>query len=215
MPLPGADLPHHRLPVRDPPVEALPGEDVYLDLRHVKPAPVLRRVVDLEAVREPRRLRRPGRLVQGRQPVGVGLSITRTVFLSGKWTSAMSASSLAKSLFVRRSVTFTWRHASSGAYTMNRFAVPLRPYSKSYAAGCPGRVGSGVRVSPVCCFEVPSMTARTVPSSYSRLQVFRTSSMAQTDSALSFGGMHQHWSLQGLMSFFSDAMGRAAVCLRG
>ncbi len=39
--------------------------------------------------------------------------------------------------------------------------------------------------------------------------------MAQTDSAFSFGGMHQHWSLQGLMSFFSDAMGRAAVCLRG
>ncbi len=143
------------------------------------------------------------------------LSITRTIFLSGKWTSAMSASSPAKSLFVRRSVTFTWRHASSGAYTMNRFAVPLRPYPESYAAGCPGRVGSGVRVSPVCCFEVPSMTARTVPSSYSRLQVFRTSSMAQTNSAFSFGGMHQHSLRQGLMSFFSDAMGRAAVCLRG
>ncbi len=98
---------------------------------------------------------------------------------------------------------------------MNRSAVPLRPYPEPYAAGCPGRTGSGVRISPVCCSGVPSMTARTVPPSYPRLRVFRTSSMARTDSALSFGGMHRHWSLQGLMSFFSDAMGRAAVCLRG
>ncbi len=115
----------------------------------------------------------------------------------------MSAGSLAKSRLLRRSVTFTWRHASSGAYTMNRFAVPLRPCPEPYAAGCPGRGGSGVLVSPVRRSGVPSMTARTVPSSYPRLQVFRTSSMAQTDSALSFGGMHQHSLRQGLMSFFN------------
>ena len=112
--------PHHRLAVGNAPGGALPGQDVCPGLRHVRPAAVLRRVVDLEAVGGPRRLRRPGRPVQGRQPVGVGLSITGTILRSGKWTSAMSAGSPAKSRLLRRSVTFTWRHASSGAYTMNR-----------------------------------------------------------------------------------------------
>ena len=104
---------------------------------------MLRRVVDLEAVREPRRLRRLERPVQGRQPVGVGLSITGTVFLSGKWTSAMSASSLAKSRPLRRSVTFTWRHASSGGgWTMNiEVAAAMMPSERGRAAS--GNIGSG------------------------------------------------------------------------
>ena len=80
--VPGADLPHHRLPVRDAPGGALPGEDVCPGLRHVKPAAVLRRVGGPRS--GPRAATPPPAecLVEGRQPVGVGLSITRTVFLS-------------------------------------------------------------------------------------------------------------------------------------
>ncbi len=80
----------------------------------------------------------------------------------------MSTGSRAKSRLLRRSVTSTWRQAPGGAQAMNRLAVPLRPYPKPYAAGCPGRAGIGVRVSFVCCSGVPSMQTRTVSSSYSR-----------------------------------------------
>ncbi len=48
---------------------------------------------------------------------------------------------------------------------MNRFAVPLRSYSKSYPAGWPGRAGSGAWVSFVRCLEVSSTQTSTVPPS--------------------------------------------------
>jgi hypothetical protein len=47
----------------DPAVEALPDQDAELQLRHVQPAPVLRREVELQTPRDPPRLLRRERLV--------------------------------------------------------------------------------------------------------------------------------------------------------
>ena len=115
----------------------------------------------------------------------------------------MSTSTPAMSCLVRRSVTSTWRQASSRAWTMKRLAVPQRSYSKPNPAGCPGRVGKGVRVSLACCFDVLSRHSRTVSSSKSRSWTLSTSSMARTKSAFAFGGMHQVDFSPGLMQVFS------------
>ena len=86
MVLPCGDLADHRVPVRDPAVEALEGQHVYLKFRHVQPASVLRRVVDLEAVGEARRLRRLERVVERGKLVGVQIvKITGTFPLDGLW----------------------------------------------------------------------------------------------------------------------------------
>jgi len=58
------------------------------------------------------------------------LSITSTTLSASSWTSSTRhRTTSAKSTAVRRSVTFTARHPSSGIDTMNRSAVPLRVYS--------------------------------------------------------------------------------------
>src|ERR1700722_10365145 len=54
------------------------------------------------------------------------LSWTSTMALCGKWMSAKSFKTWAKSTAVWRSVTLTWRQPSSGANIMKRLAVPLR-----------------------------------------------------------------------------------------
>src|SRR4051794_21316995 len=68
---PGRHLPLQLLPGRDPPGQALPGQHRQLDLRHVQPAPVLRRVVDLQLLGDPPRLLRRERLVERGQLVRV------------------------------------------------------------------------------------------------------------------------------------------------
>ncbi len=66
----------------------------------------------------------------------------------------------------------------------------------------PGRAGRGTRVSLVCCFEVPSMTASAPSSVNSRWYCSSTSSMAAGRSPLALGGMHQYCLSHGFTSFF-------------
>src|SRR3954470_20543897 len=68
---PGGHLPLQLLPGLDPPGQALPGQHRQLDLRHVQPAPVLRRVVDLQLLGDPPGLLRRERLVERGQLVRV------------------------------------------------------------------------------------------------------------------------------------------------
>src|SRR3954452_7969287 len=61
---PRRHLPLQLLPGLDPPSQTLAGQHRQLDLRHVQPAPVLRRVVDLQPLDDPPRLLWRERLVQ-------------------------------------------------------------------------------------------------------------------------------------------------------
>ena len=69
--LPCGDLADHGFPIRDPAVQALAGQHIDLDFRHVEPTSVLRRVVNLEPPGEARCLRRLECVVKRRQLVGV------------------------------------------------------------------------------------------------------------------------------------------------
>ena len=66
----------------------------------------------------------------------------------------------------------------------------------------PGLGGNGKRVSFVCCLPPSSKQTKGRFGSCGRWYTSSTSSMAQTNSALSFSGMHHSSFNQGLSSFF-------------
>ena len=84
--------------------------------------------VDFEALENPSSLLRFERLVERGRRVDVQIVHHLVELLAGKKSSTNSRIRSAQSRRVRRSVTLTHRHPSSGAKTMKRLAVPLRAY---------------------------------------------------------------------------------------
>ena len=129
--LPDVDLGNEPVAAFDAAIETLAFEHADLDLNHVEPAGVLRRVVELEPRMIHGALRPVGILRTERQRHGVErLSrMTRMRSASGKSTSTSSRMQRAKSSAVRRSVTLTLRQEQWASTKTKRLTAPLRRYS--------------------------------------------------------------------------------------
>src|SRR5437867_8170516 len=108
---------------------------------------------------------------------------------------------MAKSYFVRRAVTLTWRHPRNGWTQRKRLAVPSRRDASSYRAGCPGRAGKGCRVSLINGTGLSSKQTCGRRTSYGSAYTSSTSSLCQTQSGLTLG-MHHSLRCHGLRAFF-------------
>jgi hypothetical protein len=120
----------HCLLVGDAAVETLDGEDAEFGLGQVEPASMLGRVMPFEPLDEAARFGGRKGLVERSQAMGVEVVLDEHDLFGAGEVRVGEVFERLRVVDGRAVVGYlTWRQPSSGAYVMNRLAVPFRAYS--------------------------------------------------------------------------------------